>query len=88
VVQKDSTQTDPSMAAFTAGGMVIAWTEFLSIESDIYYKYINPDGTHVGSVGGDVICDAGKAQYQPKVVTDFYSNAYVIWADGRSARKR
>ncbi len=87
VVQKDSTQTDPSMAAFTAGGMVIAWTEFLSIESDIYYKYINPDGTHVGSVGGDVICDAGKAQYQPKVVTDFYSNAYVIWADGRSSGK-
>ena len=86
VVQKDSTQTDPSMAAFNGGGMVIAWTEFLSIESDIYYKYINPDGSMVGSVGGDVICAAGKAQYQPRVVTnDQY--AYAIWADGRSSGK-
>ncbi len=86
VVQKDSTQSSPHLARFSSGGMVIAWTEYLSIESDIYYKYINADGSFVGSEGGDVLCDAGKAQYDPKVVT-IGEDAYAIWADGRSSGK-
>lgn len=86
VVQKDSTQANPSLARFSSGGMAIAWTEYLSIEADIYYKYINADGSFVGEAGGNILCDAGKSQYEPLVVTKG-NNAYVIWADGRSSGK-
>lgn len=86
VVQKDSTQTFPSITAFATGGMAIAWAEYFAIESDIYYKYINPDGTMVGAVGGEILTNASKAQYQPKL-TSIGNNAYAIWADGRSSGK-
>lgn len=35
---------------------------------------------------GDVICDAGKMQYNPMLVTHG-NDAFVIWADGRSSGK-
>jgi len=86
VVQKDSTQSNPSFAAFDNNGIAVAWTEYLALESDIYYKYINGDGTFVGDPGGNIVCDAGKAQYEPKLAS-MGNNAYAIWADGRSSGK-
>ncbi|MCB5247272.1 MAG: FlgD immunoglobulin-like domain containing protein [Candidatus Cloacimonetes bacterium] len=87
VVQKDSTQSNPTIARFDNGGMVIAWTDFFGIESDIYHKYIRPDGTFVqNSPFGDVVSNAGKMQYNPQIVT-IGNEAYALWADGRSSGK-
>ncbi|MBP7194269.1 MAG: T9SS type A sorting domain-containing protein [Candidatus Cloacimonetes bacterium] len=86
VVQKDSSQTNPTFASFDNNGIAVAWTEYLALESDIYYKYINGDGTFAGSPGGDIVCAAGKAQYEPKL-TSMNNHAYAIWADGRSSGK-
>lgn len=86
VVQKDSTQSNPSMAAFPNKGMVVAWTEYMALESDIYYRYVNGDGSMVGSPEGEVVSDAGKSQYNPLIVT-MGNDAYIIWADGRSSGK-
>ncbi len=87
VVQKDSTQSDPTLARFDNGGMAIAWSDYFGIESDIYYKYINADGSFVqGSPFGDVMTAAGKMQYNPLIVTSG-NHAYAIWADGRSSGK-
>ncbi|MDZ4182457.1 MAG: FlgD immunoglobulin-like domain containing protein, partial [Candidatus Cloacimonadaceae bacterium] len=87
VVQKDSTQSNPTLARFSNNGIFIAWTEYFSIESDIYYKYINPDGTFVAqNPGGDILTSASKGQYNPyAAVVD--NKAYVVWADGRSSGK-
>jgi hypothetical protein len=86
IVQKDSTQTNPSLGRFNSGGMVVAWADYYSIESDIYYKYINADGTLVGDQFGYVLEDALKSQYEPKVAVSG-ENAYAVWADGRSSGK-
>jgi hypothetical protein len=86
VVQKDSSQVNPTLASFPGNGMLVAWTEYLAIESDIYYKYLNADGSMVGDVGGYVLCDASKPQYEPLAVS-IGNDAYVVWADGRSSGK-
>ena len=86
-VEKDSTQSHPNLVGFPGGGMLLTWTEYLAIESDIYYNYINANGTLVyTTTAGEVLSNAGKAQYEPKAVAKG-SEAYVIWADGRSSGK-
>ncbi len=86
VVQKDSTQSSPSLARFDNGGMVIAWTDY-NVDSDIHYKYIKADGTFVQSTPwGDILCEAGKMQYNPRIVS-IGDDAYAVWADGRSSGK-
>lgn len=90
VVQKPGNQTEASVVSFDANnGLLVAWADYSSTEeSDIYYKYIHPSGNFLtgSSEGGDVMCDALKKQYQPKLVTvgDY---AYAVWADGRSSGK-
>lgn len=86
LVQQDSTQISPSLARFATNGIVAAWTDYYHGESDIYYKYVNTDGSFVGSVGGDVLCDELKFQYDPQLVT-VGDIAYAMWADGRSSGK-
>ena len=86
VVEKDSTQSNPTLVPFAGNGMAIAWTEYLAIESDIYYNYLNADGTMVFPGVGDVITNAAKAQYEPKAVV-LNDYAYLIWADGISSGK-
>jgi hypothetical protein len=90
VVQKDSTQTSPSLARFENGGMVIAWADYYNTvidESNINYKYIRANGTMLSDdVGGDVLCNAGKMQYNP-LIAAVGNNAYAIWGDGRSSGK-
>ena len=90
VVQKPRDQTEAAIVAFDANdGLLIAWSDYSSTEeSDIYYKYVHPSGNFSShsSEGGDVMCDALKKQYQPRLVT-VGEHAYAVWADGRSSGK-
>ena len=86
VVQRDSTQSSPTMGRFDNGRMVIAWTDYFDIESDIWYKYIDDDGTMVSPNVNEIVCDASKMQYNPLLVTQG-NDAYAVWADGRSSGK-
>nr|MBP7309813.1 T9SS type A sorting domain-containing protein [Candidatus Cloacimonadota bacterium] len=86
VVQKDSTQSNPTMVKFNNGAQIVAWTDFYNIESDIYYKYVNEDGTMIGAPLGSVLTNASKPQYDPLAAT-LNNEAYVVWADGRSSGK-
>ena len=86
IVQKDSTQSNPTLVGFDGNGMMIAWTDYLAIESDIYYNYINSDGTVVLDANGAILSNASKAQYTPKA-TALNDEAIVLWADGRSSGK-
>ena len=86
VVQKDSTQANPTIASFTNEQSIVAWTDFLGIESDIYFKYMNSDGTFVGDPMGTILCNAAKPQYDPLAAV-MNNEAYVVWADGRSSGK-
>lgn len=86
IVQKDSTQSNPTLVSFDGNGMMIAWTDYLAIESDIYYDYINANGSVVLGGGGAILSNASKAQYNPKA-TALNDEAIVVWADGRSSGK-
>jgi len=87
VVLRDSTQSNPSLARFDNGGMVVGWADYYDFESDLYYKYIQPDGTMVsGAPEGNVLNTASKMQYNPLLVTKG-NVAYAVWADGRSSGK-
>lgn len=86
IVQKDSTQSNPTLVAFDGNGMAVAWTEYMAIESDIYYDYINADGELVFGSGGAIVTNASKAQYEPlSALLDDY--VYLVWADGVSSGK-
>lgn len=86
VVQKDSTQTNPTSVGFPGAGMMVAWVEFMDEDSDIYYNYINANGDLVLGPFGQVLSDAGKKQYEPLAV-QLDDSAVVVWADGRSSGK-
>jgi len=87
VVQKDSTQSNPTLINYGNGGYLSAWTDFFGIESDIYYRFIRENGEMVSqNTGGDILCNAGKQQYDP-MAAPIGSTAYVVWADGRSSGK-
>jgi hypothetical protein len=66
--------------------MILAWTEYLAIESDIYYDYLNANGSRVYGGGGQIVTAASKGQYEPKAVV-LNDVAYLIWADGISSGK-
>jgi len=86
IVQKDSTQSKPTLVGFDGAGMMTAWVEYFTEDSDIYYNYINADGNVVLDSQGAVLTNAGKSQYDP-IGVELNDNAYVIWADGRSSGK-
>ncbi|MFO8145702.1 MAG: FlgD immunoglobulin-like domain containing protein [Candidatus Syntrophosphaera sp.] len=87
VVQRDSTQSSPSIARFDNGGMVIGWADYFSFESDLYYNYLSSDGSLVfAAPEGEILNGAGKMQYDP-LITTIGNDAYAIWADGRSSGK-
>jgi hypothetical protein len=87
VVQKDSTQSKPTIASFSNGGSIVAWADYFGIESDIYYKYITESGEMISvTPAGNILCGATKQQYEPKAISKD-NFAYVIWADGRTGGK-
>jgi hypothetical protein len=86
VVQKDSVQSHSTLTSFDSGNSVVAWVDFYGDESDLYYKYVSADGIFSGSIYGNALCEAKKAQYQPVSLT-LNEQAYIMWADGRSSGK-
>lgn len=88
VVQRDSSQTSPSIARFANGSMTVVWTDYDNPydESDIYYRYVGSAGNMIDPAGSAVVCDAKKLQYNPLAAASDNS-AFVVWADGRSSGK-
>jgi hypothetical protein len=79
-------QSHSTLTSFDSGNSVVAWVDFYGDESDLYYKYVSADGIFSGSIYGNALCEAKKAQYQPVSLT-LNEQAYIMWADGRSSGK-
>ncbi len=86
VVERNNSQEQPTITTFDGGGSMVAWAEFYTEDSDIFYNYLNPDGSLVFGNEGAVLCDNIKSQYMPAATT-LNDYAYVIWADGLSSGK-
>jgi len=86
VVERDSAQANPSIARFSNGGMVVAWTDYYGDYNDLYYKYVRENGEMVGDTFGNVLSEADKSQYTPHL-TSIGTSAIAIWSDGRTSGK-
>ncbi|MCB5272000.1 MAG: T9SS type A sorting domain-containing protein [Candidatus Cloacimonetes bacterium] len=89
VVAQNTNPENPNLVSFDDNGMLLTWPDFRTADtenSDLYYDYLNNDGNLVHGNGGLLLCDAIKAQYEPKA-TVLNNHAYVVWADGRSGGK-
>ncbi len=86
VSQNPYSKESPWLARFQNGGLVVAWSEFPGEEADIFYRYINPDGTLVGN-GSQIMCGAKKSQYLPIIIPMNNNEAIAIWSDGRASGK-
>lgn len=90
VVERDTTQASPFLARFPNGGMVIAWEDYADEDADIYIRYIESDGTLVGSNQGIVVCDEIMPQQYAQIAVlknELPAKAIIIWSDGRSSGK-
>ncbi|MEN6444679.1 MAG: FlgD immunoglobulin-like domain containing protein [Candidatus Cloacimonas sp.] len=85
IVEKDSTQSYPSLACFSNNGYIVSWEDY-DTESNLYYKYIRENGEMIGNQYGEVLCDVAKSQYRPQTAI-LDDEAYIVWADGRSSGK-
>ncbi len=92
VSQGSTIQSSPNLARFPHCGMIAAWEDYTGIESDIYIKYIEEDGTIIGPPSGYVICNELKIQQYPIISildngTPYGNEAVIVWSDGRSSGK-
>lgn len=91
IVQRDTTQSSPTLARFSNGSMAVAWEDYIIEDADIYMKYINADGTLADSNPADpgiLVSNAIKIQQYPQIaVLNTADKAIIIWSDGRSSGK-
>jgi hypothetical protein len=76
---------NPAAVADGAGGVIIAWQDYVGGGSDIYAQRLNAAGVLQWGVTGVPVCTATGEQAGPVLATDAGGGAYVAWYDARSA---
>jgi hypothetical protein len=93
VVERDTTQSSPNLARFSANNsMIVAWEDYADEDADIYCKFIEADGTLLGGASspGILICGEIMIQQYPQcaIINDTpEGSAVIVWSDGRSSGK-
>ena len=81
-------QRTPVIASDGAGGIIIAWSEFLAgnqgATDDLYAQRINASGQVMWGADGAPICTAPIAQRHPGIASDGNGGAIIAWSDGRN----
>ena len=81
-------QTDPHIIADGAGGAIFAWTDprTQADGSDIYALHIDQNAARVAGWDfyGTPVCDAPGEQSQPRLTSDGFGGAWIVWKDQRS----
>jgi hypothetical protein len=80
-------QTDPHIIPDGAGGALFAWTDPRAVSrgSDVFALHIDKDAQRVAGWGfyGQAVCDALGEQSQPRLTSDGFGGAWVVWKDQR-----
>ncbi|RMG61463.1 MAG: hypothetical protein D6715_13640 [Calditrichaeota bacterium] len=79
--------SDPSLAADSAGHVIVVWLDGRNAGGDIYAQRFAPDGTPVGpnfKVNDDA---TGAGQWNPDVAADYGGNFVVVWEDDRNGNQ-
>ncbi|MBU8922374.1 MAG: choice-of-anchor D domain-containing protein [Bacteroidales bacterium] len=87
VISYDSNpQFEIQMISDGAGGVVIAWTDYrTAVDHDIYTSRIGPSGDleWVVPANGIPVCTATEDQMGPRLVSDGFQGAILVWSDKR-----
>jgi hypothetical protein len=73
----------PTLMPDGAGGAFVAWNVRVGDSPDIYAQRVDADGNPMWAAGGIVICDAGRTQFRPKLVSDGADGTIIVWNDYR-----
>jgi parallel beta-helix repeat protein len=82
-----SDQTEPQLCSDGQGGAIITWIDERNSNEDIYAQRLDKDGNPGWNVAGEVVCNEGSAQLDPRLVPDGMGGAIFSWVDCRSANR-
>lgn len=68
-----------------AGGAIVVWADYRSLNFDIYAQRINSTGQVQWTTNGIVICNAGNGQEWPEIASDGAGGAFIVWEDNRNS---
>jgi len=84
VCSKALHQKNPKAVSDNAGGAIVVWEDSLNNFWDIYAQRITSSGTIAWASNGLSICVASNTQINPKIETDGFGGAIIVWQDKRS----
>jgi hypothetical protein len=80
-------QSYPQAVPDGAGGAIIVWEDNRGGPYDIYCQRIGPDGNRQWLLSGSALCTAANDQRYPRIATDGYGGAIVVWDDLRTGAR-
>lgn len=76
-------QGDPRMAAYSAGGLFVTWTDFRSGGRGIYAQRLKSNGASMWAADGVPVGVAGNNYSYPQIAPDGSGGALVTWMERR-----
>ncbi|HRX52710.1 MAG TPA: FlgD immunoglobulin-like domain containing protein, partial [Candidatus Krumholzibacteria bacterium] len=86
VTEGSGSQRFFDMAPSGDGGALFAWRDernSVATSHDVYAQRLNADGSRLYTSHGAPVCVQAGSQYDPRIVSDGASGAYVVWRDSR-----
>ena len=79
-----SDQYVPVITEDGAGGFFVAWSDFRSVDIDVYAQHVSGAGTALWTANGIPIATANGTQYSSRIVSDGLGGMIVAWQDSRN----
>jgi len=83
VVSAAGDQRSAGLAGDGSGGAIVTWEDLRSVDADIYAQRIDIDGATLWPAGGVIVCAEADDQLAPRLVSDGFGGAVIIWDDWR-----
>lgn len=77
-------QTQPRITSDGAGGAIIVWTDYRSVDGDVYAQRVSPNGSTLWISGGVPLCDDTEPQLGVEIVADGSGGVIAVWEDFRA----
>ena len=84
ICTNNSSQGDPVICSDGSGGAIIAWADHRNTNLTIYAQRIDSAGVIRWPIDGLLVCSDTVVRTEPKIVSDGYGGAIVVWVDFRN----
>ena len=83
VCVETNTQEDPMIISDGVNGCIITWEDGRGSDYNIYAQRVEHNGLYAWTANGVRICGASRGQYSPRIVSDGFGGAIIVWRDNR-----